>query len=78
MTPAAWASFCLLATLLILRYWLGAVKPLAGLLICLGCGLVVGLLALAVLPAGRGALLDIRELVQLLGFRREMREGDAG
>lgn len=74
MSPAAWASFCVLATLLVVRHYLGEAHPFNGILICAGLALVVTLLALAVLPAGRLALLDIKELVLLLGFKRAVKE----
>ncbi len=61
--PSAFASLSVLITVFGLRRWAGVTKPVPGLLASLAIGLVVAVLALLVLPRGRKALQDIRDLL---------------
>ena len=69
LAPAACAALSILVVLFFVRRWLGDVKPLVGLAINSVVALGVALLTLAILPAGRAALVDLKETVFLLKKR---------
>jgi PST family polysaccharide transporter len=69
LAPAACAALSILVALFFLRRWLGDVKPLVGLAISSAVALGVTLLTLAVLPAGRAVLLDLKNTALLLKKR---------
>ncbi|PSB64745.1 lipopolysaccharide biosynthesis protein [Chroococcidiopsis cubana CCALA 043] len=66
IAPSAYASFCALLVLLAFRQWLEVSQPIIGLLIAFAITVVITLLVLTILPAGRLALIDFSSLFTLL------------
>ncbi len=67
IAPVSAASVCSLATLLLCRPWLNEVPGLvARLSIAFGITVVVSLLVLSALPAGRLAMLSLKETLMLV------------
>jgi PST family polysaccharide transporter len=69
MAPFACASGSSLLVLLGFRHWSAIHNPLVGLSACLLISAGTALLVLMVIPAGKSAILDLRDLVALCGSR---------
>jgi O-antigen/teichoic acid export membrane protein len=73
--PSVCASFFVLAAVFGLRWWAQALKPLTGLLVSLPVGLGAALLVFLLIPAGRRALHDAKDILSSMLKRRAATEG---
>ena len=73
IAPSAGASVSVLLALLALREWAPVSQPLPRLAASVSRAGVVSLTVLAILPAGRRSLYDLREFITLLTKRSEVR-----
>lgn len=64
--PSVYASLSVVAALLLFRQWAQGTRPIVGLVASTFIGTVVALLCFLLLPKGRQALLDVKNLLPLL------------
>jgi PST family polysaccharide transporter len=71
IAPSACACAGVLGALYAFRRWVEFPRPLAGLVVSFALAVVVALLVFAILPKGRRALQDIKQLLPSLGRTRK-------
>jgi O-antigen/teichoic acid export membrane protein len=71
MAPSSFASLCAFLAMIAARRFIDFPHPVIGLVVALGINIGITLLILAVLPAGRKALQDFRDLIPLMLKRKQ-------
>ena len=72
VAPVASGALCVLVVLLTLRRWITVTRPLIGVVIGFAISVAVTLLVLSLLPKGRMALRDFKQVSALLARKREL------